>query len=306
LLLRLLIGAGAILLIWYKLKDDFFDHFHSDLFHIVHYQYILMTLLLMIFNWGLEAYKWQYLMKDIEELPFFRSFQLTITGITLGIITPNRIGEIPGRILLLNNKKIFKKALFKTAIGAYSQLLVTFIFGTIATFFTIELFGLQVNYTYVKIILLLLTSLSLLSYFYPQLIRFIFYSVPYIENKKWLDALGGFSFKKRLNILLMSVLRYFVFSFQYFLMLKAFSISFSAFNELLLIPLCFMVTSVIPTILISEIGVRGSVALLIFGVITDNQLAILFASVLLWLINVAIPAVIGLFFIKQLKILTER
>ena len=69
--------------------------------------------------------------------------------------------------------------------------------------------------------------------------------------------------------------------------------------------MCFMLTSVIPTILISEIGVRGSVALIVFGVITDNGLALLVASVLLWIINVATPALMGLLYINQLKIVKE-
>ena len=67
-----------------------------------------------------------------------------------------------------------------------------------------------------------------------------------------------------------------------------------------------MITSVIPTLLISEIGVRGSVALLVFGIITNNEIAIVFSSVLLWVINVAAPALIGLFFMKGLTFLQEK
>ena len=250
LLLRLLIGVAAILLIGYKLKDDFFVHLRSDLFYNVHYQYILLAFFLLFINWGLEAYKWKYLMRGVQEIPFFKAFQLTIAGITLGIITPNRIGEIPGRVLLLNHKNTFKTALIKTAIGAYAQLIVTFIFGVLALFFIADGSGFQINHKYINILLLLLLGLFLLSYFYHQLIQSIFYWIPYVKSKKWLAALGDFSFKQRIYILLVSVLRYFVFSFQYFLIFKAFSIGFNSFSELLLIPMCFMLTSVIPTILI--------------------------------------------------------
>ena len=97
-----------------------------------------------------------------------------------------------------------------------------------------------------------------------------------------------------------------VFSFQYFLVLKAFNINLNSWNEILLIPLCFLVTSAIPTLLISEIGVRGSVALFIFGVLTNNHYAIVLSSLILWCINVAIPAIFGLLFIKRLKIIPEN
>ena len=102
------------------------------------------------------------------------------------------------------------------------------------------------------------------------------------------------------------MLRYLVFSLQYYIVLKAFGINFSNNVEILLIPLCFLLTSSIPTILISEIGVRGSIALIIFSIVTDNNLAIFLSSIVLWSINVAFPAFIGMFFLKRFNFITER
>ena len=306
LLLRLLIGAAALILILYKLKDDFVNPLYSQLFQISHIHYIIIASLLLFFNWGIEAYKWRFLMKDIENISFFTAFKLTITAITIGIITPNRIGEIPGRVLLLNNKNQFAAAILKTGIGAFSQLIITFILGTIAVFFTIELYQFHLNFIYVKVALLLITILLLLVYFLHQLLKEFLYKIPYLRKKKWLDGLEGFTFNQLFYILFLSGLRYFFFSLQYYLVLLAFGVNFNSYNAVLLIPLCFMITSVIPTLLISEIGVRGSVALLVFGIITNNEIAIVFSSVLLWVINVAAPALIGLFFMKGLTFLQEK
>ncbi len=77
-------------------------------------------------------------------------------------------------------------------------------------------------------------------------------------------------------------------------------------REIFLIPVCFLLASSIPTILISEIGVRGSVALFVFGVVSDLDIQIIMASVLLWLINVALPALLGLLNLKELKLLKEK
>jgi len=67
-----------------------------------------------------------------------------------------------------------------------------------------------------------------------------------------------------------------------------------------------MIASFIPTILISEIGVRGSVALFVFGTVSNMDIQIILSSVLLWLINVALPALIGLINLNDLKILKEK
>ncbi|MCO6498985.1 MAG: flippase-like domain-containing protein [Vicingus serpentipes] len=304
--MRLLIGVAALILILYKIKDDFVNPLYFQLFQVSHIHYIIIAFLLLFFNWGMEAYKWRFLMNGIENISFFTAFKLTITAITIGIITPNRIGEIPGRVLLLNNKDHFSSAILKTAIGAFSQLIITFILGTIAVFFTIELYQLHLNSIYVKVGLLLITVLLLLAYFLHQPLKAFFYKIPYLRNKKWLDGLQDFTSKQLLYILFLSGLRYFLFSLQYYLILLAFGVNFNSYNAVLLIPLCFMVTSLVPTLLISEIGVRGSVALLVFGIITNNEIAIVFSSVLLWLINVATPALIGLFFMKKLIIFQEK
>ncbi|MDB4534356.1 hypothetical protein N9242_05730, partial [Vicingaceae bacterium] len=94
--------------------------------------------------------------------------------------------------------------------------------------------------------------------------------------------------------------------FQYFLVLRAFGLSLDGVNELLLIPVCFLIASFIPTILISEIGVRGSVALFVFGTFSDLEFQIILASVVVWMINVAVPALLGLLNLKELKLIKEN
>ena len=65
--------------------------------------------------------------------------------------------------------------------------------------------------------------------------------------------------------------------------------------------LTFLAMSIIPTIALTELGVRGSVAVYFFGFITSMHLAVVLASFSLWAINLVIPALIGLLFVYQLK-----
>ena len=78
-----------------------------------------------------------------------------------------------------------------------------------------------------------------------------------------------------------------------------------ALEELFLIPVCFLLASSIPTILFSEIGVRGSVALFVFGVVSDLDIQIVLASIVLWFINVALPALFGFYDLYKFKLLKE-
>ena len=64
--------------------------------------------------------------------------------------------------------------------------------------------------------------------------------------------------------------------------------------------LTFLSMSIIPTIALTELGVRGSVAIY-FGYISSNTIGILTASFALWIINLVVPAILGVLFVYQLK-----
>ena len=65
--------------------------------------------------------------------------------------------------------------------------------------------------------------------------------------------------------------------------------------------LSFLIVSIIPTIAIAEIGVRGSVAILLFSYFAVNPISVFSATISLWLINLVVPSIIGLFFVSSLK-----
>ena len=69
----------------------------------------------------------------------------------------------------------------------------------------------------------------------------------------------------------------------------------------MMISLTYFVMTAIPTIAITELGVRGSVAVYFIGLLTANVSNIFMASSMLWLINLAVPALIGVVFIFQLR-----
>ena len=94
---------------------------------------------------------------------------------------------------------------------------------------------------------------------------------------------------------------YLVFSCQYFILLRVFDVHLPFFDGMLMVFCVFFVLSMIPTISVAELGIRGSVAIYFFGKLSGNKLGIITASFGLWLINLVLPALIGSLFVFNLK-----
>jgi hypothetical protein len=300
----LVIGAIAVYFIYIRIEQDFLVDLYKIESEKIDLFILCIVIILMILNWGIEAVKWRFTIRNVEEISVLKAFKLIITGITLGFLTPNRIGEIPARALLLNRNN-FKEITLKTTVSSFSQLLITLLFGVVGFCLTFK------NFSYISnpMVWLMILSLGLLLlslvYFRTNKLESIFNRSKLIREKELFRGLSGFSVLELFNILFLSLLRYIVFAIQYYLVLKAFGVYLSDIYAILLIPVCFMVASFIPTILISEIGIRGSVALFVFGTISNMDIQIILASMVLWLINIALPTLLGLFNLKALKLIKQ-
>jgi len=295
LIFRIAIGIAAILFIATKLLNDFPVQLNNYSSTDVNWYLLLVVIVLGLLNWGIETYKWRFLIANVKQISFIHAFKLVLTGITVSLITPNRVGEIPARAYLLNDKENLKHLIYYTFIGSYAQLLLTCLLGSVGLYFTLSLINLNIPFSSLMVIILLGTLL-VVAFFYFEEIKLMVFKFFKIEPVL-LNNPNQFLFA-----LLYSFLRYVVFFVQYWLVLEAFNIHFSLISSLWLIPVCFLIASAIPTFLISELGVRSSVAVLVFSSLTDNNLSIISASVLLWVINIGLPAILGLFGLKELRI----
>jgi hypothetical protein len=102
------------------------------------------------------------------------------------------------------------------------------------------------------------------------------------------------------------LLRYVVFTTQFYFLLEVFGVRGSFANEILLINMVFFVMTLIPTFALAEIGVRGAVATYFLSKLSVDSLAILNASISLWLINLVIPAIAGIIFIFQFRFSRDK
>lgn len=294
LVVRTLIGITSLLFIYFKINESFKIQFDDFTSLSINYFFLLVAFLLSFLNWGIETVKWRFVVSKIQQVDFRTALKIVFTGITLSLITPNRIGEIPVRAYLLNNTAQLKENIYATFISSLAQLLITLLFGMLGVVFTLNLIDIELSKT-VLIFLTIFIGLLFLTFIYSNKLKDFFL------NLLHKTATIEFSRIETLKILGLSLLRYVVFCVQYFLILEALQVHFTTFIMLWLIPVCFLMASSIPTFVLSELGVRSSVAIVVFGVLANNDLSVVLSATLLWIINIALPATYGLFFLKQIK-----
>lgn len=268
---------------------------------------MIFTISLMPVNWLLESVKWRFLLSDIEKISFFKSIKAVFSGITFSIFTPNRIGDLVGRIFVLKPENRVK-AIFATGLSSFSQLIVTISIGILSFFILILYFSFpQITQNkllvgYFIVFFLILTVLIFFFYFnIKSILKFLFRYKIFLKLKEQTSVLSDYSLDKLFVLLALSLIRYSVFVFQFYLLLIFFEVQISLINSILGISLMYLAMAVIPTFALTEIGVRGSTAIFFIGLFSTNISGILSASIFLWIINLAVPAIIGSFLFSKSK-----
>lgn len=269
--------------------------------------YLFLTGILMFVNWGLEAFKWKLMISNIENISFKRAYKAILSGVTISLFTPNRVGEYGGRVFYLSEENRIK-GIFITVLTSISQLLITILVGSVALLYYVFSYR-PINWMlqYGAVSLMFLVSFFLLlAYFNAAVFNVIFLRIPFLKKLiRYSRVIGLYNHKQLFTVLVASLVRYMVFALQFFFLLRAFHIDISLFLAFELITMIFLVTTIIPTFTFSELGIRGSVAVFFLGQVSSNIIGIVAASFGLWIINLVIPAIIGLVFIFNLKLFSK-
>ncbi|WP_254640099.1 lysylphosphatidylglycerol synthase domain-containing protein [Chitinophaga sp. GbtcB8] len=276
---------------------------------------LTLVFILMLFNWGLEARKWQLLVRSLEEVSFLRAFSAVLSGVSLSINTPNRIGEYGGRMLYMSNQNKLK-SIAATMIGGLSQLIVTIIFGLTGLIYYINNFPLIKANAYFspnfweKIllgVLMLIGALTIILYFRLQIVIAIFEKIPVLRKAKvFIQIITRYTSADLQYLLLLSACRYVIFSAQYLILLDTFGVDMLWWQGFLLNAVIYLVMALVPTIAVVELGLRGKVSIYFLGLLSNNTAAIIAATVGIWLINLLLPAVLGSILLLGVKIFKDK
>lgn len=281
--------------------EDFSSYFKTH--GLENLKYLLGCLILIPLNWLLESAKWKEVLSKIQVLSLWQAIKSVLIGLTSGFFTPNRVGEPVGRSMFLadGNKT---KGVICSLICTLSQSFATLFFVCIAIVLACNI---VVELEQIPQILLI-RNIGIIA---AVAVFFLYLTIPFwvgklkLKSEKLQDiarAISLISYASLLKVSLYSIVRFAVYSFQYFLMLKFFAVDINFYTAMVLIPINYFLVSIIPSVAFAELGIRGSSALLVMEPLLGNTLGVALAAMSLWFINYVIPMLVG----SLLLIKTER
>ena len=274
-----------------------------------------IVIALVFVNWGFEAKKWQVLLKTIQPINFFTAYKSVLTGVTLSLNMPNRIGEYGGRILYVKEGSRIK-AISLSIAGSISQLIITLILGCGGLIYLIyfqqqnssSVMGLSVFW--LKTLLFLSSgAVVLLTLFYfrlswlTKLVEKIPAATKYVQ---YINVLEGFTPKLLLRLLSLSFFRYLVFVIQYILLLQVLHVEILWITEFWIISILFLVLAIVPSFAIADLGIRGKFSTELLSFYSANTVGIIGTTFGIWFINLFIPALLGSLLILGIKIFKDK
>lgn len=272
-----------------------------------------LVIFFVFVNWGIEARKWQLLMKAVQPISFITAFKSVLCGVTLSLNTPNRIGEYGGRILFVKEGNRIKAVTLSIA-GGMSQLIITMMmgcFGLAYLLFTMDASGTLMGISVFWIKIFLYGSISgtvvfLFFFFRLAWVIRLLEKLPYADRfSKYINVLETFDAKILLRLLSLSFFRYLVFVLQYIFMLQLLEVEQNVWTGFWIITVMFWILAIIPSFAIAELGIRGTVAKTLFAY-SLNTIGILTVTFGIWFANLFIPALIGSLLILGIKIKKVR
>ena len=296
LLLKLLIVGGAFYFIYDQLANN--DKLDWQKFIVLFRKNqsiagISFILLLSVLNRYFEILKWQNLAKVIHEISGYEATKQVLAALTAGIFTPNGVGEYAGKALYYPKSEA-KKVVFLNLICNGIQMILTVIFGI----FGLMYFNAKYNVITSKTVAVLFGGfvVILIVLFSLKKIKIKGYSIEKLLHK--INEIPKSIHQK--NILL-GVLRYLVFSHQYYFLFLAFDVDLPYLTLMAAVTSVYFLASSLPTFQFLDFAVKGSVAIYFFGILGVNEWIVVFISTLMWFLNVVLPVVLGSYFVLNFK-----
>ncbi len=298
-LLKVLVLAGISWALYRQVfaRDDLSDIYGRLVQQLTaaHWGWLLLVLVLMPVNWGLEAAKWWRLLYDATGLSYREAWLGVLSGVTLSLFTPNRIGEYGGRILRVPASHNWQ-AVIATLVGSISQQLVLFSGGIIGmavfvqNYSAIDRFNFE-GFAFIGI--LIVAALWWCFFNLPALLPLLRRLAP--NRRVWRRVLILKHYDRQTlgKVLLAAGLRYAVYTGQYYFILRFYAVDVPLEAALAGIATIFIVQTSIPLPPLLGLLARGELALLVWRQFDAPAVSILAATFSLFIINLCLPALVG-------------
>jgi len=301
-LIKLSLVLGAFYFIFYKLTQNEaldFNLFLELVFQNKHFSILNIVFLIFLssLNWIFEIKKWQVLVASLLKITFKTATRQTLGALTASLLTPNRIGDYGAKALFYPPKdrtKIVLANLFGNAI----QMLITIVFGFIGLLMLTKDYKLPIKFEYLLNIGLVIIVCFIILY---RLSSLNFFKKITTKLHHFTLVLKQLSQKIKYTILILSVFRYLVFSFQFYFIIILFGVDIAYIEAIIFITTMYLLSSIVPSIFIFDVVVKSSIAVYLFGLIHIDALPILCTTTLMWILNFVLPSLIGSYFVLKFK-----
>jgi hypothetical protein len=302
-LIKFSIVTGAFYFIFRKLSDyniQEFYHFVNPLREqdLLLAWPVLIVLGLSCANWTFEILKWKFLVEPVQGVSLADAFKQSMAGCTASLATPNRIGDYGAKILYYP-LHLRKKIALLNLLGHMGQMSVTTAFGVIglllytAQYDTIFNTHMNISGMFLSVIIAIIVmgvlvhkKIAIRGFSLNQILRFA----------------SGLPIKTYVRTLGFSIIRYLIFSFQFYYLLLLCGAELFYSEAMVLIASMYFLASLIPAFTFFDVAVKGSMAILVFAVVDISELTILYISTIMWLLNFALPSIVGSYYVLNFKV----
>jgi hypothetical protein len=302
-LIKLSIVVGAFYVIYNKLANNKALDFHDFIQYlrqkeVLSIKNISLLVILSIFNWFFEIIKWKTLVSYMKTISFKIALEQSLGALTASLFTPNRIGEYGAKAMYFNSK-LRKKVVLLNLTGNMMQMTVTVFFGSIGLYLMHKTYDLNINYFKVSVFLLITILIIGLSIFRLRQNKFRIKGFSIEKLKLFFRDLPfdiqGYTF-------VISIFRYLIFSFQFYVLLHIFGINLTYINAMKVITSMYLLASIIPSIFIFDVIVKGSVAVYLFSIVGIDEFTTLSIIMIMWLLNFVLPSIIGSYYVLNFNL----
>lgn len=306
-LIKISIVLGAFYFIYQKIAkndglsfNDFYQYSTKN--GAFSLKSIILISFLSISNWFFEILKWKVLVSEIKKINFKIAMQQTLGALTASLLTPNRIGDY-GAKAIFYKKELRKRILLINLMNNMMQMSITCLFGVIGLLFFASKHVLKFNYYKLIIWSFSILLVLFLSVYILQKSKF---SIKGFSLEKLKTFIKNFNKKSIVLGFLFSLIRYLAFSFQFYFLLQIFRMDIDYLNAMMIISSMYFLSSIIPTISLFDVVVKGSVSLYLFSFVGVDGLVILSITTFMWLLNFVLPSLVGSYYVLSFKFPIEN
>lgn len=299
-ILKIIITA---VLIYYLISFIEYEKIKSALEH-ADYTFVFLAFLLSFVNIFLQYKKWQLICRN--SLNVFNNKKILkslFIGFSGGIVTPFKLGEFAARAVSLKNVSLVEVTLATAVDKLFPLIIVSFVGGISALLF-IHFYYFVSSLLTLSLVIVFITLFYFLfilinnKKFWEEIVYEKLSRVKFLEKHiSKFKLLGSLSPKVTRQLTFITILYYLTFTTQMALLIAAFLQQYDFINYLWISNLVIFSQTIIPQVTIAELGIREGSTVFFMNLLGLSAAAGFNAAILLFVINLVIPAIAGAFLI---------